>query len=69
MTIVCNLACPGMRQGAPISALIKPIGLCGTQKAPKKFRTGPKFLTPPYRAEVPNLVAPCRIPGHASMHV
>ncbi len=24
-----------MQQGAPISALIKPIGLCGTQKAQK----------------------------------
>ncbi len=35
------VACPGMRQGAAISALIKPIGLYGTQKAPKNFRTRP----------------------------
>ncbi len=26
-----SLACPGIHQSAPISALIKPIGLCGTQ--------------------------------------
>ena len=31
------VACPGMQQGAPISALIKAIGLCGTQKAQHLF--------------------------------
>ena len=47
------LACPGMRQRAPISALIKPIGLCGTQNAQKKFLTRPTiFRPPPHRAEV-----------------
>ncbi len=36
-----------MRQGAPISALIKPIGLCGTQKAPKNFQTRSTIFDPP----------------------
>ena len=42
-----------MRQHAPISALIKPIGLCGTQNAQKKFGPDRQFSDPPYRAEVP----------------
>ncbi len=41
-----------MRQGAPILVLIKPIGLCGTQKAPENLRTRPTILDTPYRAEV-----------------
>ena len=51
-TRALSLACPGMRQYARISALIKPIWLCGTQKAQKKFGPDRQFLTPPYRAEV-----------------
>ena len=43
-----TLACPGIRQNAPISALIRPIGLCGTQNAKKK-EIGPnrQFSDPP----------------------
>ena len=48
-----TLVCPGIRQRAPFSALIKPIGLCGTQNAQKNFRTRPKIFGPPYRTEVP----------------
>ncbi len=43
----CNIACPGIRKSAPISALIKPIGLCSTQNAQKKFRTRPTIFYPP----------------------
>ena len=32
------VACPGIQKSAPISALIKPIGLCGTQNTQKNFR-------------------------------
>ncbi len=32
-----TLVCPGIRQRAPFSALIKPIGLCGTQNAQNFF--------------------------------
>ena len=35
----CGIACSRIWQSAPISALIKPIGLCSTQNAQKKFRT------------------------------
>ena len=34
-----DTACPEIRQSAPISALIKAIGLCGTQNAQKKIQT------------------------------
>ncbi len=42
------LACPGIRQIALILALIKPIGLCGTQNAQKIFWTRPTIFRPPY---------------------
>ncbi len=46
------IACPGIRQNAPISALIKPIGLCGTQNTQKNFQTELTFFQPlPYRTE------------------
>ncbi len=45
------LACPGIRQNAPISALIKPICLCGTQNVQKKIRTRPTIF---------DLTLPCR---------
>ncbi len=35
---------PGIQQNAPISALIKPIGLCGTQNAQKKIWTRPTIF-------------------------
>ncbi len=43
--------CPGIQQSAPISALIKMIGLCGTQNAQNIFGPDQQFLTP-YRTEV-----------------
>ena len=47
-----TLACPGIRQNAPISVIIKPIGLCGTQNTQKKLSD--KFWPPPtYRTKVP----------------
>ncbi len=42
-----TVACPGIRQRALISALIKPIGLCGTQNAQKKFRARPTIFQSP----------------------
>ncbi len=40
----CPIACPEIWQNASISALIKPIGLCGTQDAQKNFRTRPTIF-------------------------
>ncbi len=38
------VACPGIRQKAPISVLIKPIGLCGTRNTQKIFLTRPAII-------------------------
>ncbi len=46
-TATSSLVCPGIQQNAPISALIKPIGLCGTQNAQKNFGPDQQFLTAP----------------------
>ncbi len=68
MKVICRLiwtlACPGMRQGAPISALIKPIGLCGTQ-----FFYAFWVPRSPIGLISAEIEAPCRIPGHAIGHM
>ncbi len=62
-----------MRQRAPISALIKPIGLCGTQNAQKNFWTRRKFFCAFWVPQSPiglisaEIGARCRIPGHANV--
>ncbi len=37
-----TLACPEIRQSAPISALIKPIGLCGHISGQSSIHSSPK---------------------------
>ncbi len=39
MAYITPMQHPGIQQRAPISELIKPIGLCATQNAQKRFRT------------------------------
>ena len=56
------LACPGIRQNAPISALIKPIGPSGTQNEQNVFLV-PQSPVGLISAEIG---AFCRIPGHAN---
>ena len=62
-----------MRQSAPISALIKPIGLWGTIIAQKNFRTPPTLFCAIMVPQSPiglisaEIGAFCRILGHAKL--